>query len=440
MRALDQFLETIRSNRAGRGGVAMSVCSAHPLVLRALYRTARRHDTFALVESTSNQVDQYGGYTGLNPADFARLVRALAAEEGFPEERILLGGDHLGPNTWRARPARAAMDEALELVAAYVRAGYEKIHLDASFLCAGDPSPLPEEVIADRCAQLAARCEEVRGDAAPVYVVGTEVPTPGGVRAEEAMRVTSPGEVARTLEAFGAAFRRRGLEAAWERVVGLVVQPGVEFGDGGVHDYQPAPGLARAVLAHPGIVFEAHSTDYQAPGALRAMVQDHFCILKVGPWLTYALREALFLLELMERELAPPVPSRLRDTLTRVMREDPRHWAAYYDGPPEEVSFKLAFSYSDRARYYLGRPEVLEAQARLFANLSPRLPETLISQYMPAAFLHVRAGALVPTPRELAVERVREVMEVYLQAGAAPGAPAPSPAATARAAPGGPRC
>jgi D-tagatose-1,6-bisphosphate aldolase subunit GatZ/KbaZ len=438
MTALSEFLDTIRRNRAGLGGVAMSCCSAHPLVLRALFRTARRHDTFALVESTSNQVDQYGGYTGMKPEDFVRLVRGVAAEEGFPADRVLLGGDHLGPNTWREQGAAAAMRESVALVSAYVQAGYEKIHLDASFLCAGDPRPLPEELVADRCAQLADACERARGATAPVYVVGTEVPTPGGVREDEGLRVTTPEDVARTLDVFRAAFRRWGQEEAWQRVVGLVVQPGVEFGDGMVHDYRPAPALARAVLEHPGMVYEAHSTDYQSARGLQQLAQGHFCILKVGPWLTYALREGLFALELMERELAPSVPSRFRDTLTQVMRDDPRHWDRYYGGTPGEISYKLAFSYSDRARYYLGRKEVLEAQARLFGNLAPRVPEGLVSQYLPAEFFRVRAGELAATPQDLLVERVCDVMELYLQAGAAPaGAPA---TAVPLASPGAPRC
>lgn len=420
--ALEEFQALLQRNRAGRGGVAASVCSAHPLVLRALFRAARRHDTFALVESTSNQVDQYGGYTGMKPADFARLVHGLAAEEGFPAERVLLGGDHLGPNTWRSRPAEEAMAESVALVSAYVRAGYRKIHLDASFACADDRGAPGDEIVAERCARMAAACEAAAEGAPPVYVVGTEVPTPGGVAEDEGMHVTSPADVERTLAVFRETFRRHGLEAAWGRVVAVVVQPGVEFGDGMVHDFRGAPELARAILGHAGMVFEAHSTDYQAARGLRELVAHHFFVLKVGPWLTYALREALFALELAERELRPAAPSRFRETLAAAMRQDPRHWERYYGGSPDEIAYKLAFSYSDRARYYLGRAEVAGAVEQLFRNLSPRVPEGLVSQFLPAQWLRVRAGELEATPRELAVARVEDVMELYLRAGEHPGA------------------
>ncbi len=418
MAALAEFLSLLEQNRAGRGGVAVSVCSAHPFVLRAAFRAARRHDTFALVEATSNQVDQYGGYTGMRPEDFVQLVRAAADEEGFAWERVLLGGDHLGPNRWRDRPAAEAMDEAKALVACYVRAGFRKIHLDASFVCAGDPTPLTDEIVAARCADLAEVAEAASGDASLVYVVGTEVPTPGGAVAETGLHVSTPEEVERTLAVFRETFHRRGLDAAWGRVVGLVVQPGVEFGDGVVHDFQPVPALGSTILRHPGIAFEAHSTDYQSAPNLARLVADHFFILKVGPWLTFALREALFLLELIERELRPFLPSRFRDTLVHAMKADPRYWDRYYTGTRDDVDFKIAFSYSDRARYYMGRPEVQAAVDRLLANLSPRVPDALVSQYLPAEYFAVRAGALDPAPRELLIERVCDVLERYLQAGA----------------------
>ncbi len=66
--------------------------------------------------------------------------------------------------------------------------------------------------------------------------------------------------------------------------------------------------------------------------------------------------------------------------------------------------------------------EVAEAVEQLFRNLSPRVPEGLVSQFLPAQWLRVRAGELEATPRELAVARVEDVMELYLRAGEPPGA------------------
>src|SRR5579875_3306488 len=85
-----------------------------------------------LVEATSNQVNQTGGYTGMRPADFRSLVSRAGGAAGVAEDRVLLGGDHLGPNPWRERPAQEAMALAEELVREYAAAGFTKLHLDCS--------------------------------------------------------------------------------------------------------------------------------------------------------------------------------------------------------------------------------------------------------------------------------------------------------------------
>ena len=417
MNALDEFVAQLERNRRGQGGVAVSVCSAHPLVLRAAFRSALRYDTFALIESTSNQVDQYGGYTGMKPADFAALVRRIAEEEGFPAERVLLGGDHLGPNSWRHLGSEKAMQETLQLVRSYVQAGYRKIHLDASFVCADDAGPLSDEIVARRCAQMAQVAEEAASDEKPIYVVGTEVPTPGGTQADEGMHVTSPADVERTLGVFRETFLAHGLSDAWSRVVGLVIQPGVEFGDAMVHDYQPMPAITAVIDRQPGLAYEAHSTDYQSGSNLARLARNHFFILKVGPWLTYALREGLFSLECIERELNPANPSRFRETLAGVMKADPKYWEKYYSGSADEVDYKIAFSYSDRARYYLGHKDVADSLNRLLENLSPEVPDGLISQYLPLQYQAVREGRLGKHPMDLAVDRVSNVLDLYFAAG-----------------------
>lgn len=135
-----------------------SICSAHPWVLK----TALRGEAPVLIESTCNQVNQFGGYTGMTPADFVRFVHGIAAENGFPPEKLILGGDHLGPAPWQAGPTERAMSRAADMVRAYVQAGYTKLHLDASMkLGDDDPTrPLDLELAARRTAWLAKAAEE----------------------------------------------------------------------------------------------------------------------------------------------------------------------------------------------------------------------------------------------------------------------------------------
>ncbi len=277
------LLDTVRRHKDGESMGVYSVCSAHPYVLEAAVRQTIEDESYLLVEATSNQVDQFGGYTGMRPEDFRELVLDVAGRHGLPEERIALGGDHLGPNRWRTFSSEEAMAHADDLIAAYVSAGFTKIHLDCSMPCADDSDTLGDEVVASRAARLAAVAEEtarrIRESSSDLlYVVGTEVPVPGG--AHETLEELTPtsAEAARdSLDAHERAFADAGLEDAWERVIALVVQPGVEFDHGRVFDYErDATGELRRVLdKHERLVFEAHSTDYQTRSNLKALVEDH---------------------------------------------------------------------------------------------------------------------------------------------------------------------
>ncbi len=417
------LLERARCHRAGEPVGIYSVCSAHPLVLRAALQHAHSLGTDALIEATSNQVNQDGGYTGLRPAAFRDLVWRLAEEAGLARERVLLGGDHLGPNCWQALPADAALSRVGVMVAEYVSAGFRKIHLDCSMACRGDPAALPEELIAERSAALCARAEEawqIAGGEPPVYVVGTEVPVPGGAQESHELAVTEPQAALATLDAHRAAFSRRGLGAAFERVIGLVVQPGVEFGDDGVIDYSPAAArrLSACLDRGPQLVFEAHSTDYQTASALRALVRDHFALLKVGPALTFALREAVWALDQIEREwLGEERSSKVRATLLSAMRSNPTHWRKYYHGSGRALDLQLEYSLSDRIRYYWPVAAVTDAMARLEARLEADPPPVeLVRQYLPGAWGAVRRRDIEPRMRSLVMHHIRQVLTDYSSA------------------------
>ncbi|HVS78124.1 MAG TPA: D-tagatose-bisphosphate aldolase, class II, non-catalytic subunit [Steroidobacteraceae bacterium] len=418
------LLELVRRHRGGEAAGIYSVCSAHPLALRAALAHARSTGGLALIEATSNQVNQEGGYTGLRPAQFRDLVWGLADASGLPRERVLLGGDHLGPNTWQALPAQQALGRASVMVGEYVRAGYRKIHLDCSMTCAGDPPALSDEIVAERTASLCAQAEEAwrqSGGEPPVYVVGTEVPVPGGAQEDlRELAVTEPRAALATVAAHRSAFETRGLHEAWSRVIGLVVQPGVEFDHDRVVDYRPekARHLSGCVHDLPGLVFEAHSTDYQTEEALRALVRDHFAILKVGPAVTFALREAVWALDCIEREwLGESRSANVRATILEVMRRDPRHWRKYYHGAGHALDLQLQYSLSDRIRYYWPDPAVAAALARLRASFESATPPlALLAQYLPAAHAAVRAGTLPARMTELVIHHIRQVLSQYSRA------------------------
>jgi D-tagatose-1,6-bisphosphate aldolase subunit GatZ/KbaZ len=427
--------ETISRHKAGEPVGIYSVCSAHPTVVQAAIEQARADGGYVLIEATSNQVDQFGGYTGLRPAGFRDLVFGIADQSGFARERVVLGGDHLGPNRWQRESASAAMAKAEVMIASYVEAGYAKIHLDCSMSCADDPAVLPDETVAMRTARLLQVAEDTAHRAeidAPVYVIGTEVPVPGG--AHETLHQLSPtpaDRARRTIGAHRAAFAELDLDHVWPRVVALVVQPGVEFDHQAVIDYRrDATAELRHVLdTEDNLVFEAHSTDYQRPAQLRELVEDHWAILKVGPALTFAMREALFALAHIESELmAQASRSNLIDVIERRMLADPTHWQGYYsDGRGERsdggsnspLAQRTArrYSYSDRLRYYWAVDEIDAARQTLLANLDRTgIPLPLISQYLPTQYDRIRTGRLESTAQALVLDRVRDALRPYARA------------------------
>jgi D-tagatose-1,6-bisphosphate aldolase subunit GatZ/KbaZ len=416
------ILDLIARHKTGEPCGMYSVCSAHPLAIEATLRHVQRSRApFALIEATSNQVNQDGGYTGMQPADFRDFTYRIADRAGLARDRILLGGDHLGPNAWQALPADVAMAKADVLIHDYIAAGFRKIHLDCSMACAGDPSPLSDDTIAHRAARLCAVAERAHaqsGGEPPVYVIGTEVPIPGGAaEALDTLAVTTPDAARTTIDTHHAVFSVAGLAAAWPRVIAVVVQPGVEFDHRKVVGYEPAKvrPLSRLIEGCDGMIFEAHSTDYQTPSALAALVRDHFAILKVGPGVTFALREALWALDAIEREwIAPGQASGFRNIAIARMKAEPKHWAKYHHARGAALDYDLQYSLSDRIRYYWPDPEISRARETMFRNLSENPPPAaLVSQYLPRAQTAVRDGLIGGSPAELVMAHVWTVLDGY---------------------------
>ena len=412
-----------------------SVCSSSPFVIDAAIVQAKRAGTPVLIEATANQVNQMGGYTGMKPADFRDYVLGRAGALGLPADRVILGGDHLGPVAWQKRDAAEAMDLAEELTYEFAKAGFTKIHLDAS-MPLGEEKTLTTEEIADRTVRLCkasergfAEYKKQHADAfAPVYVIGSEVPTPGGSGEEDALSVTKPEALQEMLTCFEEKFAAAGLadgeDSPWSRIIAAVVQPGVEFGNDGVHEYVPeaAAELTKAAAAIPNIVLEGHSTDYQNESSLKRMVKDGIAILKVGPALTFAAREALYSLAMMEVDqcvagvLEADQASDFIEVLDEVMRKDPSSWQGHYTAEEPESTMLRKYSYSDRSRYYMHRPEVKAAIEKLMGNFSGDVPMTLLSQFMPAQYIHVREGNLEPEPEALVIDKVCDELSRYWRA------------------------
>lgn len=426
----NRLIELLKNRKTGDEMGVYSACTANEVVIKEVLIKAKETNTTAVIEATANQVDQYGGYTGMKPKDFVNMVHKLAKEVDIDLSQVILGGDHLGPLTFIKYEEAQAMEEAKTLVKEYVLAGFTKIHIDTSMRVASDSTtePLSTTVIARRGAELIQVTEQAYQELlttnpdAPqlAYIIGSEVPVPGGATDVEEMQVTTVDDFINTVNEFKAQLESHGVGHVFNQVVGVVVQPGVEYGDEKVDFYnrEAAKELTAALTQFDPIVFEGHSSDYQSKYHLKQMVEDGIAILKVGPGLTFAYREALFALSYIEQQLfSEEKQSHFIETLEKVMLENPGSWQPYYHGTPEELATKRAFSFSDRARYYLPQPAVDSAIKQLLDNLeSVDLPMNLISQFLPVQYRKVNEGRLEKTPTALINDVIGVTLDDYIYA------------------------
>ena len=419
--------------KSGKAVGIYSACSANSFVIEAVLKKGLEDNSCVLIESTANQCDQFGGYTGMKPIDFKNYVYEIADKLGFDKNKIFLGGDHLGPLTWTSLNEKEAMANSEVLIDAYVSAGFTKIHVDTSMKVADDDPNvrLSDETIARRGVHLVKVAEnaykkllETNPDAVePVYIVGSEVPIPGGSQAavDEGVQVTKVEDFAATMNTFKDTFEKEGISDVWDRVLGIVVQPGVEEKDSGCTEYDrsKAVELAKAIRTIPDLVFEGHSTDYQTKIKLREMVEDGVAILKVGPGLTFAAREGLYALSFIEDEACKAngkTPSNFREVLDEEMLKNDKHWKKHYHGTDAEIALKRKYSFSDRSRYYYSTDAVKAAIDTLLDNLKDGCPLNLLSQFMPIQYTKVREGVLRNDPKELVLDRIGNTIDEYLYA------------------------
>lgn len=403
-----------------------SACSANEFVIEAVIKKAKDNNSCVLIESTANQCDQNGGYTGMTPLMFKEFVETICDKYEFDKQKLFLGGDHLGPLTFANMDEEEAIKNAEILVKEYVMAGFTKIHIDTSMPLSSDNGVINDEIIAKRGARLVKVCEDsfkeyqkLHTDAVhPVYIVGSEVPIPGGsFDANEKINITKVDALDNTIKTFEKEFKEFGLSDAWNYVIGVVVQPGVEENDNGCVEYDrsKAKELMAKIKDYPNLIFEGHSTDYQTRYKLKELVEDGVAILKVGPGLTFALREVLFSLEKIEQELIDKeYCSRLSENLIKVMNDNPKYWQKHYHGDEKEILYKQKYSFSDRSRYYWQTDIMKKSIDVLFENLSGEIPLGLLSQYLTNQYRAIREHKIDNNVRSIVLDYIGDTIDDYL--------------------------
>lgn len=372
----DQFLNCIKNN-----GI-VSFCTADLYAIHTVLQEIEQRNGYAVIEVTSNQVNPEGGYTGMNAMDFRNLLASMARHVGLEENKLILGGDHLGPLPWANLPPTQAMEKAEILIRESVRAGFQKLHIDTTMPLGDEISPPDEEVITDRWIRLYQIAEEEASLMAeqdpdyekPVYVIGNEVPVAGGnpVGREEILQITNPESLKKTLCLYREKFCKIGIPDAFENIIAIVGDFGIGYSNREICEYPrgKARKLTEVLQAYPRLVLEAHSTDFQSPESLQAMKKDGIRIFKVGPELSYAHREALLALTRAERKFLPrECWANFPEMLEQAMENNPTYWENWYHGTEAEQRNMRMHSRLNRDRYYMNLPEVKSAEEKLLNNL-----------------------------------------------------------------------
>ena len=298
------------STAAGPSGIP-SVCSAHPLVIEASMRATLPTSLPLLIEATCNQVNQDGGYTGMTPEDFRDFVERIAAENGFPRERIILGGDHLGPNPWKHPSAEEAMAEGRgdDRAPSRPRASPSSTSTAA---WAAPASPRRSGRRDRRPRRAPGRCGRIRAAGRQTSLSRSTSSAPRSrsraapSQALDELEVTTPEDARSTVQSTKRPSRR--LDSRTPSPESSPPSSSPASSSAAIMSSpttQQGPGPERRAEGHARPRLRSAFHRLPDPCQLADLVRDGFAILKVGPGLTFALREALYGLDRIAEELFP---------------------------------------------------------------------------------------------------------------------------------------
>ena len=337
-----------------------SFCSSNSQVIEILFKFCKFHKVPLLVESTSNQVNQYGGYSNNTPKEFIKKIKKIAEKEKFNKKKLFFGGDHLGPLPWKLHKSREALRRSIRLIRSYINADYQKIHIDTSIKCLND-NKINNKIVFERTA-LIFRKLNLDKYKNLFFVFGTEVPLSGG-NDKSKIKQTSITQIKEEHKNF------KNLLKSETNSFALVIEPGMKF----MHNNVTKPIFKNFVIKKKfskknNFIFEAHSTDYQQINTLKKLVSNNFKFLKVGPELTYELTRSILFMEKLEKTLN--YKSNFSKVLYLEMKKNRKYWLSYFNNKKKTVFDKIVKSKFDRTRYYLERKKVLKAINILKNNIN----------------------------------------------------------------------
>ena len=350
-----------------------SFCTSNLDVLNAAIYFCKKKNFPILIESTSSQVNQNGGYSGKKPRDFFYLVNRIAKKVNFSKKKLYIGGDHLGPLPWRNLKANLALQNSVRLINECLKSNYSKIHVDTSIKCSDDKTLTSDEIFL-RTKKILEKIKKNKKFKKAFLVIGTEVPLSGG-NDKSKLKLTSENQIFNDVQKFKKIKANNGL-------FGLVIEPGMKF----MHYQILTPKFKnfktkRLISKRYNFVYEAHSTDYQPLYSLKKLVKNNFKFLKVGPELTFYITRSFFLMEEIEKKYFFRKRSNIRKKIFIEMIKNKKYWSNYYSGRIKPLKKLIFNSRLDRVRYYLSKKNVEKSKKVLKENIN-KLDRNLIKKIL----------------------------------------------------------
>ena len=333
-----------------------SFCTSNFNVIKLLIIFAKYNNLPILIETTSNQINQYGGYTYLKPKQFLRKINRIAKNLKYKNE-IMFGADHLGPLPWKDFEENKALKNAKKLFKDVIKAGYKKIHIDTGIKLKGDKF-LSKVKIFNRCKSI---FNTVSGNSIKniFFVFGTEVPIAGGENKYN-LKNTNINSIKNDVKYY----------KKFKKNFSLVIEPGLGFTNQKIYKLKMTSYSQKKNISYKNnFTYEAHSSDYQDLSSLKKLVKNNFKFLKVGPELTFNYMKAILKMEKIEKLTFKSNLSEIKKKISREMEIDKTFWKNYYFGNKKKIEYLKFNSYLDRSRYYWNKKSTNRIQIVIYFSI-----------------------------------------------------------------------
>ena len=341
-----------------------SFCTGNIDVLNSIMFFCHLQKLPCLIECTSNQVNQTGGYTKKTPKKFIKEIFDLRKKIKLSKNQLFLGGDHLGPLPWKYYNKKIALKNSINLIESFLKEKFCKIHIDTSIRCKDD-NFFNNEIIFKRTKDILKNSRIKKRLKDKFLVIGSEVPLSGSGDNKKII-LTNTKQIKNESLKFRQILKE--LNFKNKREFGLVVEPGMKY----MHSSIKKPNLKKfkdktKFSVKNNFVFEAHSTDYQPLNILKKLSQNNFKFLKVGPELTYNYSRSLFYMQNLEVRFSFRKKSEITKKLFNTMKNNSKYWKNYYSNKKSQL---LLNSKLDRMRYYLNFKSVVNSINILKKNIN----------------------------------------------------------------------